>query len=89
MLQFHLGDLACQLALFFQLDAPGGRLGPGTVLRGEGLATGGEEPRVLGPADFGPPKGSLTEPVSPALPGGPGHNCHLYFDVALQSTGTQ
>ncbi|KAI5929444.1 Major facilitator superfamily domain-containing protein 3 [Manis javanica] len=56
-LGFHLGDLACQLALFFQLDAPGGRLGPGTVLR--------------------------------ALPGGPGHNCHLYFDVALQSTGTQ
>ncbi|KAI5214044.1 Major Facilitator Superfamily Domain-Containing Protein 3 [Manis pentadactyla] len=34
VLPFCLGDLACQLALLFQLDAPGARLGPGTVLRG-------------------------------------------------------
>ncbi|XP_072806154.1 major facilitator superfamily domain-containing protein 3 isoform X9 [Vicugna pacos] len=34
-------------------------------------------------------RGSLAEPVSPALPGGFGHNHHLHPDDALQSAGTQ
>lgn len=42
VLQLRLGGLACQSALLFYLDAPGTRLGPGTVLRGEGQAMGGK-----------------------------------------------
>ncbi|XP_039702124.1 major facilitator superfamily domain-containing protein 3 isoform X1 [Pteropus medius] len=37
VLQLRLGGLACQSALLFYLDAPGTRLGPGTVLRGAAL----------------------------------------------------
>nr|XP_014713665.1 major facilitator superfamily domain-containing protein 3 isoform X1 [Equus asinus] len=41
VLRFRLGGLACQTVLLFHLDTPGARLGPSTVLRGEGLAMGG------------------------------------------------
>ncbi|XP_047641591.1 major facilitator superfamily domain-containing protein 3 isoform X1 [Phacochoerus africanus] len=37
LLRFRLGGLACQTVLVFHLDAPGARLGPGTVLRGAAL----------------------------------------------------
>ncbi|XP_057592836.1 major facilitator superfamily domain-containing protein 3 isoform X1 [Hippopotamus amphibius kiboko] len=40
VLQFRLGGLACQTALLFHLDGPGATLAPGTVLSGEGWATG-------------------------------------------------
>uniref|UniRef100_A0A8C9UQ51 Major facilitator superfamily domain-containing protein 3 n=1 Tax=Spermophilus dauricus TaxID=99837 RepID=A0A8C9UQ51_SPEDA len=59
VLQLRLGGLACQTALLFYLDTPGASVGPGTLLRGEGLALG-----VEGPG-----------PVSTALPGGSGHHC--------------
>lgn len=45
MLRFRLGGLACQTTLLFHLDTPGVRLDGSTVLRGEGLAMGGEESR--------------------------------------------
>lgn len=83
VLGFRLGGLACQTTLLFHLDTPGVRLGSSTVLRGEGLATGGEESSVLGPADLGPPRGSLAEPVCAALPGGPRYNHHVHPDDAL------
>lgn len=37
LLRFRLGGLACQTVLVFHLDAPGARVGPGTVLRGAAL----------------------------------------------------
>lgn len=43
----------------------------------------------LGPADLHLPRGSSAEPVSAALPGGPGHNGHLHLDDALQPAGTK
>ncbi|XP_047580151.1 major facilitator superfamily domain-containing protein 3 isoform X1 [Lutra lutra] len=87
VLWFRLGGLACQTTLLFHLDTPGVRLGPSTVLRGEGLAAGGEGSCVLGPADLGPPRGSPAEPMSAAPPGGPGHNHHVHPDDAVQPAG--
>lgn len=88
MLQLRLGGLACQTALLFYLDTSGASLGPSTMLRGEGLSWGRDE-RGLGPADLCPPRSGLAESVSTALPGGPGHHHHLYYDDALQPAGTQ
>ncbi|XP_074172696.1 major facilitator superfamily domain-containing protein 3 isoform X2 [Rhinolophus sinicus] len=88
VLRFRLGGLACQTTLLFYLDTPGARLGPGTVLRGEGLAMG-RGAQALRPADLSPHRGSLVEPVPAALPGWPGHDCHLHTDDALQPAGTQ
>ncbi|XP_017367205.1 major facilitator superfamily domain-containing protein 3 isoform X1 [Cebus imitator] len=45
VLRLRLGGLACQTALLFHLDALGASLGPGTILRGEGLVLGREEER--------------------------------------------
>lgn len=55
MLQLRLGGLACQTALLFYLDTPGASVGPGTLLRGEGLVWGWrvQEPWTL-----------LTSPLS-------------------------